>query len=555
VIASSASSPSFPGHSSRSAALADVAPVILLVVLSVPLLFAGLGSYSLVNGDEAIYHSVAEHMARSGDWQRIDFKGQHRIYDTFMNAPIQYWARAGLITAFGSNYWTMRFLSALFGLASVLATYRLVLRLADRQAAFLAGLLQLTTFQFVYLHSARTGELEPVLAFLFTVTLLLFLRIVEDDRSYLAHHLCLALLLNLKLPLVIVPVAAELACFALLPEARSRFRRWALSGLLIVPLGLAWHGIQMIRLWDSFLVVVNSMGAQASGSAAKGSPAANLLFYARTLLFGSFPYALVQPFAVAGVFFAVRRPGERARWGIVALFAAAHLVFYVGVAKHYPWYVIPVYPLLCAFLGVWLRDLWRREEGPLALAAATTAGVGMLWMGVATARYNPFSKSAHVIPMRIQWQGWFGLETGVEAWVGALASALLFAGALVLLRRLLGGHFHRVLALALGVSMIAFAGVRVVMPLRHLDHQSKLARFEAELAAQRAAGESLSYPIDVPERSLRVIRFYFADDFDIDYVGDDPAVNPPGSPRVDYQLFEKGSREALHPRMTRDALF
>jgi hypothetical protein len=51
-----------------------------------------------------------------------------------------------------------------------------------------------------------------------------------------------------------------------------------------------------------------------------------------------------------------------------------------------------------------------------------------------------------------------------------------------------------------------------------------------------------------------VILFYFADDFDIDYVGGEPKVNPPGQPKVDYQLFEKGSRERLHPRMRRDAV-
>jgi hypothetical protein len=293
------------------------------------------------------------------------------------------------------------------------------------------------------------------------------------------------------------------------------------------------------------------MGGQASGSAAKGSPAENLYFYARTLFFGAFPYALVYPFAVVGVFRSRREPDDRARWGIVALFAAVHLAFYVLVAKHYPWYVIPAYPLLCAFLGVWLRDLWRRDAGPLALAAVSLAGAGMLWIAIATTRYNPFAKSAYLIPMRIGWRDW----VGVEPWVGALASALLFAGVLVLLRRLLGERFRGPLALALCASLIGFAAVRVALPLRFLGHQSKLARLEAELGARRAAGEALSYPIDVPERSLRVIRFYFADDFDIDYVGDEPAVDSGGPSEVYYQLFEKGSRERLHPRMTRDALF
>ena len=72
--------------------------------------------------------------------------------------------------------WTMRILSALFAIASVLMTYRLTLYLVnDRRAAFLAGLIQLTTMQFVHLHSARTGELEPLITFLYTLCALLFL--------------------------------------------------------------------------------------------------------------------------------------------------------------------------------------------------------------------------------------------------------------------------------------------------------------------------------------------------------------------------------------------
>ena len=35
----------------------------------------------------------------------------------------------------------------------------------------------------------------------------------------------------------------------------------------------------------------------------------------------------------------------------------------------------------------------------------------------------------------------------------------------------------------------------------------------------------------------------------------DPAVARRRGPGVEYQLFEKGSRKRLHPRMTRDALF
>ncbi len=175
--------------------------VLVLVLLSLLFVFYRLGSYSVVNGDEAIYQDIALRMLDTGDWLTLRAGDEHRVYDTFMNAPIQYWARAALASTLGRNLWTMRIFSAGFALASVLMVYRLTLHMAGRRAAFLAGLIQLTTYQFLYLHSARTGELEPVLSFLFVAAAYLFIRAIEDpQRGFALHHLCLVALLNLKLP-------------------------------------------------------------------------------------------------------------------------------------------------------------------------------------------------------------------------------------------------------------------------------------------------------------------------------------------------------------------
>ena len=93
-------------------------PFLVLTLLGLPLLFYGLGDYSVVNGDEAFYHSVSRNMVKSGDWTRLEFTGEHRIYDTFMNAPVQYWVRAAVISVFGDSYWTMRGPTAFFALAA-----------------------------------------------------------------------------------------------------------------------------------------------------------------------------------------------------------------------------------------------------------------------------------------------------------------------------------------------------------------------------------------------------------------------------------------------------
>ena len=96
----------------RRPRLSDAWAPAALIALSLPVLFYGLGSYSVVNADEGFYHYVARNMVETGNWLRLEFTGEHRIYDTFMNAPIQYWARGLVIAIFGDSLWTMRILSA-----------------------------------------------------------------------------------------------------------------------------------------------------------------------------------------------------------------------------------------------------------------------------------------------------------------------------------------------------------------------------------------------------------------------------------------------------------
>ena len=90
----------------------DLRVAAAVAVVSAAFLFVGLGRYGVVNIDEGIYHGIAERMVETGELHRLDFRGERRVYDTFLNAPLHYWARAGLIATLGSNGFTMRAVSA-----------------------------------------------------------------------------------------------------------------------------------------------------------------------------------------------------------------------------------------------------------------------------------------------------------------------------------------------------------------------------------------------------------------------------------------------------------
>jgi len=315
-------------------------PELALVLLSIPIILIGLGSYSLVNGDEGLYHDVAATMARSGDWTRVVFTGEPRVYDTFVSAPLQSWARAALILAFGDNLWTMRVLSAVFAVLTVVATCRLARRQAGPWAGFAAGAILLTTVQFVYLHGARTGELEPLVTCLITLAALLFVRSIEEERGFVGHHLCLAALVNIKLPVVAVPLLAQALCFALDRRARRRLGAYVVTGLALLPLALAWHGFQAARLWDELPRVLAAMGGHAAGGLGTVESETldfRLRYYGRTLLFGAFPYVLAYPLAAIGLLWRPRSESARFGWRVIALYAAVAFAFFVAIVKNNPW--------------------------------------------------------------------------------------------------------------------------------------------------------------------------------------------------------------------------
>jgi 4-amino-4-deoxy-L-arabinose transferase-like glycosyltransferase len=508
-----------PGGGKWGEKLGELLPQLLLVLLALPLVVWGLGSYSVVNGDEAIYHGIAESMAASGDGFVLELRGQPRPYDTWMNAPLQYWARALLISVFGSNAWTMRILSALFAIAAVLATQRLGSFVADRRSGFFSGLALLTTLHFVYLHGARTGELEPALLFFFALAALLFMVSLERGGGWWGHHICLFVLFSLKLPIVIVPLAAELAFFALCPRARSGFGAWLKTGLQLLPLGVAWHLGQTLLRWEEFTAVIADMRANASGASLQG-PGASFYglarYYGRTLLFGAFPYSLAYPVAIGAVLWSSERAAapERERWRICTLYLLAVLCFFLCISQHYRWYIMPAYPFLSVFLGAWLSRLFDERPRPLMLGAV--AGVASLafWLRAGGPEYNPFAKAAVGISMRTPWRSLVALPE-LDPRLGALLWALALGGLFFALRALLGERFRSIFAASVALLLLGFGTVRVALPLAYLGHQSPLSQIRKELLARKAAGQPIDYPVALPKANHFIVLYYFADDFDV----------------------------------------
>ena len=514
---------------------------LALALLCVPIFFWGLGRYGIVNADEAIYHGIAERMVASGDWLHLDFRGEPRFYDTFLNAPLHYFARASLIAVAGSNAWTMRILSALAGAATVLVTASLGARLAGARAGFLAGLALLTSFQFVYLHGARTGELDMLVSLEF-VCVAWFFRRALDGRAFWPHHAALCALFWTKAPIVLVPLAVETGSFAASRAARTRLRAYLATGLAVLPLAIAWDALQLALWWNRAAAVVATFWDQARGARTDGDylgPAGNALFYLRTVAWGLFPWSAALPFALVA---AVRDPRLRA-W---LVWPGALALFFVLVAKHYPWYLLPTFPFFAIALGAWLDSLAEARAWHVALAAAIVAATLAC---VDASPRNPFAEVALTYPMQARLRAPLGLPgPAAFALVAALAGAVAFAAAR------LGARARTLAAGAVALALLGGAALRVAGPLRELDTQSDLERFHSALVAARAGGRRIEYPIRVPPgASVQIARFLFAEDYEIEVrerplSGTSLWLHPKGDPAV---LDRSIGRMGLERRLAR----
>jgi 4-amino-4-deoxy-L-arabinose transferase-like glycosyltransferase len=500
---------------SDESTLRRVAPLALAAVAT-PFLFFGLGDYGIVNGDEAYYHWAARYMATSGDWFRIIFTGENRFYDTFTHAPLFFWAKAALLLVLEDDRFSMRALSAGVGVVSVVATCWLATRLANARVGLLAGLVYLTTFQVVYVHGLRTGEMEPLLLTLLTVLPILFVRGLSHRASFWPHHLALVALVNLKLGLVLVPVAAEVIYFALTPAARSHFLRWLLAGAAIAPFGLSWHIYQATTHWDAFVSTVGSVGDQVSGTGFGGQhlgPLGNLRYYLKFMLWGGFPFSILYPLAIIGLASAQSHRAVRSSplWRIVFLYAASVAGFYALVSVHFSWYVLALYPYLAVAAATWLLGLATQRPAAWVVPGLSLALGLVLWTRL-DLELNPFATKAVVLQRGLELHG----VAGIPAWLCITSTAVLLALLLGWWRRgVPEKRATRVVPLAICALLLCVATARVVSPVRFRYHVSQLEQRHEELEALRESGQGVALPLLLESCDRWQTRYFFAEHYEL----------------------------------------
>lgn len=150
----------------------------LLFLLSVPALFAGIGSYALIGPDEPRYAAVARGMIERGDFVTPMLGG----HPWFEKPALLYWLIGASYKLLGVSEWSTRISSALAGLAAVLIVYFIGRRARSEATGFLAAGILLTSL--LFFSFCRGATFDILLTTCVTAALGLFLSAeIETGRN------------------------------------------------------------------------------------------------------------------------------------------------------------------------------------------------------------------------------------------------------------------------------------------------------------------------------------------------------------------------------------
>ncbi|MEX0978013.1 MAG: glycosyltransferase family 39 protein, partial [Pirellulales bacterium] len=141
---------------------------MLLAAIAGLMFFVNLGATHLWDVDEAIFSQAAKEMHQRGDAVVPYFNGQ-----VFPDKPaLMYWAMISAYELFGPTEFAARFWSAVFGIGSVLLTYRLGRMLFSPGVALWSGVILATSLSFDVI--ARAATPDSFLVFFSTLAVLVF---------------------------------------------------------------------------------------------------------------------------------------------------------------------------------------------------------------------------------------------------------------------------------------------------------------------------------------------------------------------------------------------
>jgi 4-amino-4-deoxy-L-arabinose transferase-like glycosyltransferase len=401
-------------------------PILLIVALAVPTVFAGLGQATLWETDEPLYVEASRQMVETGEVLTPFFNGEPR----FQKPILFYWLSAAFYLVFGVSEWAARLPAALAGVASAIVLYGIGSRLASRAVGLMAAAALLTTFR-VAVFSRQAVTDVPVLFFILLALygLIRTLDGLPEDRRYaLLAWAGMALGVITKGPVGLLPLAVWIP-FLIVARRGDGFGRLhpAVGIPVFAVVAAPWYAYMVWQHGAAYLEVsLLSEVVDRMSATDFGGPRRGLLYYFSVWPADAVPWT---PFFLAAVGLLVARWSAMDRQvrqlGVFACtwFVVIQLIFAFSVGKQ-PHYIIPSYPAM-ALLVALMFDQVPKLPGTLPRVALRTSALvlGVMAVGLAALGFlfltrvmgNPVGSPAMLFPIAaatggvvIPWLHWRG---------------------------------------------------------------------------------------------------------------------------------------------------
>lgn len=437
----------------------DLRSLAVVCAVSALVMLVGLGTTRLWDEDEGYFASTAAEMFARNDWVKPTFNGElfgHK-------PPLMYWGMMAGFRVFGVNELGARAVSALFGIATALATCILGTRLFNRRVGMLAGIVMGSSIMFSVVARAATPDAH--LTFFAVVALYCFARHGGLDRQFtwLGWLVCYIAMafgvlakgpIGLLFPMAVIglyllmttPVAAgtksKLSAawqkFGLVNFFRTIWRMRPITAILVT-LAIAgpWFYLVNRATNGEFLNEFIFTHHLQRATTAMDNHSGPWFYYLVTCSIGLFPWSVFTvPAGIEWIRGLQQRIDARKFHALLLLasWAGVYLVIFSIPQTKLPNYVLPAYPALALavayYLDAWLsapkqvnQFLLRGSFAVLGLCGLLTAVV-LMFAGRQFLGDRTLLDLAH-IPWELQQQAFWLSVIGVPGAIGGVLGWLL----------------------------------------------------------------------------------------------------------------------------------
>ena len=334
--------------------------LIASAIISLLLVFWGLGSIDLISLNEGRRALAIKEMFESGNWLLPTLNGE--LYLT--KPPLLYWISLMVSSLVGTvNEWTLRLPSAFAALITLWMTYRYTLNRFGAWPALFSVQILMANLGFAML--ARRVEIEMLLTALCVGAVLSALKYLDQPAKrgwiYLSYFL-LALAVLTKGPVALLFVTLPLIVAAVwtkdghVRQMLTHYKGW----ILFFIVALSWYLVVSLQLgFDIWSTIAKRDMLEKMQAEEVAKPLLSYLGWIMVDFLLLVALLLIRSRELLGTF--------KAKNDMKVLLCAVVvplLVFSLFSNKHAK-YLLPIYPLVAIILGVQLAKLFDKTTQPL----------------------------------------------------------------------------------------------------------------------------------------------------------------------------------------------